>query len=500
MHRPGGIISQIESGSLAARLGLQPGDELLAVNGHPLRDVIDVQFYSAEDRLALLVRHLDGRQALYRAARAYDEPLGLDFAHPTFDVDMRRCRNNCKFCFLAQNPRGLRPSLYVKDDDYRYSFLYGNFVTLTNLGEEDWARLAEQRLSPLYVSVHTTELALRRQVLGRPDAPDVLAQLRRLADLGIEVHSQLVLVPGLNDGPHLTRSLTDLAELAFAPVASVGVVPVGLTRYHRGPLRTYRPAEMAAVLEQIAPWQARLRREHGVGWVYAADEWYLALDRDAPPAGDYDDYPQIENGVGMVRQSLEGWANCKLQIADSRLQRGTVVCGTLIAPLMARLADELEALGGPRVTVRPVVNQFFGPTVTVSGLLTGRDVVAALREQPPDGPLFLPRAMFDTAGERTLDDWTLQVIQDALGAPVIVAESWAALVCPPAHLTAETPSLTLEPDATRLSEKIGQPIRSEESIKGSGKSKKCSGKPTKGSDKPKEGSGKPIERPGRSKK
>ena len=203
MKRPGGIISHVESNSLAARLGLQPGDELLSVNGHQVRDVIDVRFYGAEDWLKLTVRRgADGTEQVHKARRAYDEPLGLDFAHPTFDVDIRRCRNNCKFCFLAQNPRGLRQSLYVKDDDYRHSFLFGNFVTLTNLSDEDWARLEEQRLSPLYVSVHATDLTLRRKVLQRSDAPDVLAQLHRLDVLGIETHTQIVLIPGLNDGHH----------------------------------------------------------------------------------------------------------------------------------------------------------------------------------------------------------------------------------------------------------------------------------------------------------
>jgi putative radical SAM enzyme (TIGR03279 family) len=425
----------VEPDSVAARLGLQPGDELLRVNGHELRDVIDVQFYGAEDWLELVVRRagdVEGRAIT--TERASGELLGLDFAHPTFDVDIRRCRNNCRFCFLAQNPRGLRQSLYLKDDDYRYSFLYGNFVTLTNLGREDWTRLEEQRLSPLYVSVHATELELRRQMLQRFDAPDVIVQLRRLAEIGIEVHCQLVLVPGFNDGPHLERSLADLAELASAPVLSVGVVPVGLTRYHRGPFRSYRSEEMARVLEQITPWQARFRREHGVGWVYPSDEWYLALGHDVPPAAEYDGYPQIENGVGMVRRLLEEWksqmADCRLQIADrewqmasGRRQTAVLICGTLIAPIIVQLMDEMTALTGLRVKVLPVVNQFFGPTVTVSGLLAGQDVVATVKEHTLEGPVFLPRAMFDAAGERTLDDWTLKAVEDVLEVPVIVAES-----------------------------------------------------------------------------
>jgi len=442
VKRPGGIITRVEPHSLAARLDLQPGDELVAINGHQVRDVIDVQFYGAEEWLELVVRcAADGEEWLYETERADGEPLGLDFAHPTFDVDIRRCRNNCTFCFLAQNPRGLRQSLYVKDDDYRYSFLSGNFVTLTNLTGEDWARLEEQRLSPLYVSVHATDPTLRREILQRPDAPDVLAQLRRLAAIGIAVHTQLVLVPGLNDGPHLERSLADLAELTCAPVLSVGVVPVGLTRHHRGPFRPYRSDEMARVLEQVAPWRTRFRREHGVGWAYPSDEWYLALGRDVPPAGEYDSFPQIENGVGMVRRFLDEWEDTRLQIADCRLQvvdcrlqvaeaagRAVLVCGTLIAPLMVRLLDELAALTGWQVEVLPVANRFFGSTVTVSGLLVGRDVMALLEERSVDGPVFLPGAMFDAAGERTLDDWTVEAMQATLGVPVIVAESLGQVV------------------------------------------------------------------------
>jgi len=433
MRRPGGVISRVEPNSLAARLGLQPGDELLAINSHQLRDVIDVQFYGAEEWLELVVRReKSGQEEICQAERVYDEVLGLDFVHPTFDVDIRRCRNNCKFCFLAQNPRGLRQSLYVKDDDYRYSFLYGNFVTLTNLSDEDWVRLEEQRLSPLYVSVHVTELALRRQLLQRPDAPDVLEQLARLVDIGVETHAQLVLVPGLNDGSHLERSLADLSKLAFVPVLSVGVVPVGLTRYHRGPFRPYRSDEMACVLEQVAVWQDRFQREHGVRWVYPSDEWYLALGHEVPLADDYDDFAQIENGIGMVRQLLDEWEVDRGRIAKggspSVAGGGTLVCGTLIAPLMAHLMDDLAALTGLRVKVVPVLNRFFGSTVTVSGLLTGQDVVAALQEHALEGPVFLPRVMFDPAGQCTLDDWALKAIKDALGVPVVVAESLGQVV------------------------------------------------------------------------
>jgi putative radical SAM enzyme (TIGR03279 family) len=225
MSTRGGLISVVHPNSLAARLGLQPGDELLAINGHPVRDAIDVQFYGAQERLTLSVRR-EGQEQTLRARRRYDEPLGLEFTRPTFDTDIRRCNNRCDFCFVSQMPPGLRPSLYIKDDDYRHSFLFGNYITLTNLTEEDWARIAEQHLSPLYVSVQATDPDLRRRMLGNPRAPDVMEQLRRLADMGIEVHTQLVLVPGLNDGHQLDRSIGDLEGL-YPAVRSVSVVRWG---------------------------------------------------------------------------------------------------------------------------------------------------------------------------------------------------------------------------------------------------------------------------------
>ena len=247
---PGGVIAAVEQGSLGEEIGLAPGDRLVSINDHVLRDIIDVQFYGAEERLALAVER-DGRQLLFDVERAYGSELGLVFANPTFDVDIRRCANNCDFCFVKQNARGMRRSLYIKDDDYRYSFLFGNFVTLTNLTEEDWARLEEQRLNPLYVSVHATELDLRRRFLARKGAPDVMEQLRRLASLGIKVHAQIVLVPGLNDGEHLARSVADLTALYQQPVASLSIVPIGLTKYHRGRCRTYTADEARMILDQV---------------------------------------------------------------------------------------------------------------------------------------------------------------------------------------------------------------------------------------------------------
>jgi len=436
---PGGVIAAVEPGSLADETGLLPGDQLIAINGHLLRDIIDVQFYGAEETLELEVAR-DGERWSIEIERDYDEELGLSFANPTFDVDIRRCANNCEFCFVKQNAPGMRRSLYVKDDDYRYSFLFGNFVTLTNLTGDDWARLEEQRLSPLYVSVHATDLALRRRFLGRPTAPDVMEQLRRLAGLGIEVHTQVVLVPGLNDGPHLEQTLVDLTAFFQQPVASVGVVPIGLTQYHRGTCRIYTPEESRVLLDQIEPWRARSRQRLACTFVHPSDEWYLVAGRPLPPAGEYDGFPQVENGVGMVRQLLDEWETLKPHLPASKLERVTWACGVLIAPVMARIVEEWHALAGLDIHLVPVVNRFFGPVTTVSGLLSGQDVLAALSSQ--EGPLgelvLLPRAMFTGrygAGAAppgiTLDGLSLTDLSARLGVPVqmagTLAEALAAL-------------------------------------------------------------------------
>jgi len=430
---PGGVVSAVEPGTLAAQMGLQPGDVILGVNGYPLRDVIDFRFYSAEEELELLVRR-DGRELVLSGTRQYAQIVGVEFAHPTFDVDIRRCANKCEFCFVTQSPRGMRRTVYIKDDDYRYSFLFGHFVTLTNLGEADWARIEEQRLGPLYVSVHATELELRRKLLAKRNAPDVLEQIRWLGERGIQVHTQLVLIPGLNDGLHLERSLEDLIGL-FPTVQSVSVVPIGLTRYHPGKLRPYRSDEAGPILDQIEPWRKRCRREFGLTLVYPSDEWYLLARRAVPPAAEYDDFGQTENGVGMVRQFLDEWHQIKTQAWHLKYRYATLVCGELAAPVLDEVVDELNLLSGSHVRVVPVVNNWYG-AVTVSGLLTGRDVLEQLAVTAGAGRnpaqlgqiVLLPRVMFDNTGRVTLDDMTPLEIQQALGRPVAVAQHPAQIL------------------------------------------------------------------------
>lgn len=408
---PAGLIAAVAAGSLAERVGLRAGDELLSINGNPLRDVIDVRFYSAEEALALRVRR-DGQELVINVERGYDERLGLEFAQPTFD-GIRRCDNRCKFCFVAQMGPNMRRSLYVKDDDYVYSFLFGNYITLTNLDESDWARIGEQRLSPLYVSVHATDPDLRRRILGNPAAPDIMAQLHRLADLGIEAHTQIVVLPGLNDGPRLNRSIADLADL-YPAVRSVSVVPVGLTKYHRGGCRTNTLDEMQSVFEQVTGWQARLRERLGVNFVYLSDEWHLRLGEGVPPLEAYDGLDLTENGVGLVRNFLDAGMGREWQFAIRNSQfTNSLVTGTLFAPLLRQAAAEFA-----NVEVAPVVNRFFGETVTVAGLLTGRDVIEQLQGRNLGDVIVLPPSMFGGPEGQSLDEMWPQEVGESLGRDV----------------------------------------------------------------------------------
>jgi len=419
-HSGGGRIARVVPGSLAEAAGLRPGDVLLSINGHILRDVIDYRFYSAEEFLELVVER-NGAPLTLTIEREYGEDLGLEFIAPTFD-GIRRCRNQCDFCFINQMPPGLRKSLYIKDDDYRYSFLFGNFITLTNLEEQDWARIAEQRLSPLYVSVHATDRKLRARLLGVPVVPDILAQIQRLGDMGIEVHAQIVVVPGLNNGAALERTVQDLADL-YPTVCSIGVVPVGITRYHSGGLRPVTSQEAKRIVAQIRAWQYSYRQQHGIALVYAADELYLMAGLRLPPAEAYDGFPQLANGIGLTRQLLDDWRRVKRR---GRIQwthnRATFACGTLIAPILQAIARELTSLTDADIDVVSVPNQFFGPTVTVSGLLVAADVIQALRGRIRGDLVVLPASMFDASGQVTLDDYRQQDIERELGVRVAVAD------------------------------------------------------------------------------
>ncbi len=420
LERPahGGRILAVRQGSLAERIGLRPGDVLLAVNGLVPRDLIDLGFGLAEPQVRLDVAR--GQERLsFELEGAAGLDLGVEFSDAVF-AGIRQCNNHCEFCFIRGLPRGLRPSLYVFDDDYRYSFLYGNFLTLTNLEEADWERIGYQKLSPLWVSVHATDLEVRRRLLVNPRAPDIVAQLRRLGAMGIEVHAQIVLCPGINDGVVLEESIDTLADL-WPAVVDVAVVPVGLTRYSR--VRNIRPntvEEAARVVRLIEARQRRFRARFGIGLVYASDEWYLLAGRRLPAAHAYDGYPHLMNGVGLTRFLLGQWARVRRRVPTRLPIRWRVVwvCGRAAAPALRSIAVTLAQVENLELEVREVENTFFGEGVVVSGLLAGRDLLRTVRAVEADLVL-LPGSAFGVDG-RTLDDVTLEEVQAAAKARIEV--------------------------------------------------------------------------------
>lgn len=430
----GGFVVDVAPGSLAERIGVLPGDVILAINGESVADVIDVQYYAAEPIVRLEIER-NGQRLSLAGERDEGQPLGMEFDHPTFDVDIRRCNNLCEFCFVVQMAPGLRRTLYIKDDDYRYSFLFGHYITLTNLTERDRWRIANQHLSPLYVSVHATDTALRRHILRNPDAVDIIKELSWLAGEGIEIHTQIVVAPGLNDGPHLAQSVHDLATL-FPNVRSVSIVPVGLTRYHKFGLRPNTRGEAEAVLDACDGWRATFQKEFGVNFVYPTDEWYLATRRPVPPAEAYDALGLQENGLGCVRGFLDDWGAARRKIRrmvrrrEPTYERVTLVTGTLFAPMLTKCTNELEKMFAIMIEVVPIRNERLGQTVTVAGLLMAEDVIAQLRMRGDSlGELVvLPRVMFDHPNGISLDDRLPADVGQEIGRPVVLANTMSEAV------------------------------------------------------------------------
>jgi putative radical SAM enzyme (TIGR03279 family) len=437
----GGIITAVDAHSCAADMGVLAGDVLVAVNGHAVEDVIDVHYHAAEYELTLTLLRA-GEMIKLSGEREDMKPLGLSFEHPTFDIDIRRCNNLCEFCFVLQMAPRFRRTLYIKDDDYRYSFLFGHYVTLTNLSEYDERRIVEQRLSPLYVSVHATDLALRRQVLRNPNAPDIMEQLAHFIDRGIEFHAQIVVTPGVNDKLHLEQSLTDLATL-YPGVETVSVVPVGLTRHHKYGKRPHTVGEANHVLDQCHAWQPSFRTQLGINFVYPTDEWYLVTDRPIPPAEAYDDFDLRENGLGMVRHFIDEWEEAKKKFTPSRpaFKHLSCVSGTLFAPTVTRFATEFAERSGVRVDVFPIINHQLGETITVAGLLMAGDVIAQLKEQSLGDVVVLPRIMFDHPDGISLDDMSPLAAARQLDRPVVLVDLMGDLV----DLVKGQPALYFDP-------------------------------------------------------
>ena len=303
----GGIISAIHQGSLAEELELVPGDKILAINGQDLTDIIDLNFALADEEIEMFIEHADGEQELIGFEKDIDEELGAEFESAVFGK-IRQCANNCYFCFVDQVAPNMRDSLYIKDDDYRLSFLYGNFVTMTNMGPNDLKRIERLHLSPLYISVHTTNPKLRSQMLRTKRAELVMEQLKNLNKANVEYHTQVVLCPGLNDGEELDRTIQDI--ISMRPFAqTLGIVPVGLTKFRENcyPLTTFDEKGAKKVIEQVSVWQEKMRKETGKAFVYLSDEFYLMANMPLPVAKEYDGFPQLDNGIGLTRNFIEQW-------------------------------------------------------------------------------------------------------------------------------------------------------------------------------------------------
>lgn len=406
-------VARVRPGSIAEELGLQPGTELLAVNGRPVEDFLDWEFLTADEGLLVRARAPSGEDVEYDIERPEGESLGVELVPPT----VRRCANRCEFCFIEGLPKGLRRNLYIRDDDYRLSFAYGNFATLSNLKERDERRIVEYRLSPLYVSVHATPWEARKVLLNNPRVPNIVEQLQRLASHGIRFHAQMVIVPGLNDGDILEQSLQDLWDLGEA-VISVAVVPVGLTQFNH----LYRGESMgrehaSALLEAVSRWGARALPARGTRWVFGSDELYLLARVALPEAAFYEDFAQIENGVGAVASLRSRLAEGLSSLPPLPGQRIGVVTGTAMAPLMPELVAQVAARTGASLEVIRSENSLFGPGVTTAGLLTGADFRRALAGRDDLDLVLIPAESINDDG-LFLDDDTFAALRAALPMPV----------------------------------------------------------------------------------
>jgi len=418
-------IVAIQPDSAAAELELRPGDRILAVNGREPVDFLDYHLACEQGLRRLEVQRCDGEQWDIELELAAGDEAGIEVEQP----QPVQCGNRCLFCFVHQLPRGMRRSLYIKDEDYRYSYLYGAYVTLSNLTEADFARIVSRRLSPLYVSVHATDPAVRNRLLGR-DAPPIMEQLQRLVAQGIQLHTQIVACPGINDGDILQRSIAELAAL-HPGVLSLAVVSVGLTghRRHLPPLRTFTAAEAEATVALVEHWQRRLRRRLGTRFVWPVDEFYLRAGRPLPALARYEELPQLENGVGLLslfrREAREVLAEA------GPLGRFTVsaITGTAAAGELSRFARRLRQRTGVTLQIYPVTNRFFGGATSVTGLVTGRDLIDQLRGAELGRALLIPDVTLRQGETVFLDDVSLADVEQALQLPVLPVESspWGLL-------------------------------------------------------------------------
>ena len=406
-------VSRVHPDSIAAELGIETGTELRSVNGREIADFLDWEFLTADDDLVIEARLPNGEDVVYDVERPEGETMGVDLEPPT----IRRCANRCEFCFIEGLPKGMRKPLYIRDDDYRLSFAYGNFATLSNLKDRDFKRILEYRLSPLYVSVHATPWEARKVLLNNPRVPDIVAQLKRLVAGGIQFHGQMVIVPGLNDGAVLEQSLADLWAFGDACI-SVAMVPVGLTQFsHLYTGKSMDRVKARELLEISERWAARAVKELGHAWVYGSDELYLLADRAVPPIEYYGDLPQIENGVGSIAALRARVASHAAELPWIGPLRIGVVTGTAMAPLMPELLEQITATTGAELVLIPTENSLFGPTTTTAGLLVGSDIQRALAHRGDLDLALIPAETINEAG-LFLNDQRFEDVRAEFGFPV----------------------------------------------------------------------------------
>ena len=422
------IVEKVLSGSIAEEMEITPGDALLEINGHKIEDIFDYQYYTQDEYIEILVRKPSGEEWLLEIDKGYDEDLGITFENGLMD-DYRSCHNKCIFCFIDQMPKGMRDTLYFKDDDSRLSFLQGNYVTLTNMSDEDVDRIIRYNLSPINVSFQTTNPELRCRMLNNRFAGQALEKAWKLAQAGIIMNGQIVLCKGVNDGAELDRSIRDLS--AYLPnLESVSVVPVGLSKYRDGlyPLEPFTKEDAQDVLRIIHGWQNKIYPEYGTHFVHASDEWYILAEEELPQEEQYDGYLQLENGVGMLRLLLDEFAEAmeedRINGRHARAKHITLATGRLAYRFIKQMAKQMEErYEGLQIDVIAIRNDFFGEMITVSGLLTGQDIMAQLKDRDLGEKLLLPQNVLKSGEPVFLDDYTLDDIEKALQVRIDIVKS-----------------------------------------------------------------------------